>query len=96
MVYLPKSVASCEQAAPKRKMATKWTSSEITEGIRIADEMLIVEALFWRVILLELELFLHRKISIIIICFEFFRKKMLKILLSSHIWLVADGLDRSI
>jgi hypothetical protein len=62
-------VASCEQAAPKRKMATKWTSSAITEGIRIADETLIVEALFWRVSLLELlELFLHRNISIIIIC----------------------------
>ena len=69
MVYLPKSVASCEQAAPNRKMATRWTSSAITEGIRIADEMLIVDALFWRVSRFECDLFLHRKISMITICF---------------------------
>jgi hypothetical protein len=103
MVYLPKSVASCEQAAPNRKMATRWTNSAITEGIRIADEMLIVEELFWRVSLFEWLLFLHRNISMMIICFGFFefqRRENIKIvniiIPIVEFGLVDDGLDRSI
>lgn len=99
MVYLPKSVVSWEQAAPKRKMATRWKISATAAGIR-SDEMFSDEALFCRLNLLECKLFFQRKTSTMII----YKKKTNQ----RNKWvdwekecgdicrLVADGLDRSI
>jgi hypothetical protein len=70
MKYLPKSVAHSVQAAPKRKMAIRWITSTTSDGMRILDEIFIVEEVLREVRFCDGELSFHRTISTIIICYN--------------------------